>query len=84
LAGTWAAIEAISAVAGALVVAFVDFDVVEVELDPQPVIATAASVHAAIPSLATLRRIVFLLISSGSVPPGRERIGEAPVAGASG
>jgi hypothetical protein len=82
-AGTSAAIEGISDVAGVAVVLLVVLDVVGLELDPQPVIRTTAMAQATHPSRATLKRIsVFLLVRiRESVPsPGRESIGEVGAA----
>jgi hypothetical protein len=59
-------------VAGVLVVVFVDFEVVELELEPQPVMTTAAAAQAAMPPRPNLRRIIFLLSKLGINPSRRQ------------
>jgi hypothetical protein len=69
-------VEVESALAAFFAAAF--FEVVEVEVDPQPVTRTAASIQAAHPSRATLQRIsVFLLVRIReicSLPGSREHM----------
>jgi hypothetical protein len=69
-AGTWAAIEAIFVTPGVVAAVVAAFFVVVLVLEPQPAMDIAASVQAAMPSLA-LRRISFLLVKIRESVPSR-------------